>query len=106
MVVITKLIVIGIAIVCSVTLLFIMLPFITDIIKNKHSKKRNRIKCYVARDMDGMLYLYHGKPFRGDTIFYGYILCFNFKNFGLNEKDYKDLKWEDEPVEVFLNMED
>lgn len=26
--------------------------------------------------------------------------------YGLNENDYKDLKWEDEPLEVFVNMED
>lgn len=106
MIVITKLIVLSIVIVCSVTLAFIGLDFVTDKVKSASSKKRNRIKCYVARDMDGRLYLYHGKPFRGDTNFYGYILGFNFKNFGLNENDYKDLKWEDEPVEVFVNMED
>ena len=29
-----------------------------------------------------------------------------FKDFGLNPDDFKDLKWEDEPVEVFLNLED
>lgn len=29
-----------------------------------------------------------------------------FKGFGLNENDYANLKWEDEPVEVFINMED
>ena len=29
----------------------------------------------------------------------------DFKMFGLNQDDFKDLKWEDEPVEVFLNME-
>ena len=29
-----------------------------------------------------------------------------FENFGLNENDYKYLKWEDEPVEVFVNMEE
>ena len=38
-----------------------------------------------------------------------YCICLagtEFNRFGLNENDYKDLKWEDEPVEVFLNMED
>ena len=36
-----------------------------------------------------------------------YIMTHNyFENFGLNENDYKDLKWEDEPVEVFVNMEE
>ena len=26
--------------------------------------------------------------------------------FGLRDKDYANLKWEDEPVEVFLSLED
>lgn len=113
MVVITKLIMAGIAIVCAVTLVFIMLDFITDRIKNKPSKKINRVHFYVARDMDGNLWLYMGKPNRGVNEFepasneYCVILTDNnFGVFGLNENDYKDLKWEDEPLEVFLNMED
>ena len=106
MIVITKLIMFGIAVVCAVTLTFIVLEFVEDKVKSQFSKKRNRIKCYVARNKDGVHYLYRCKPFRGDTDFYGYILSFNFKSFGLNENDYKDLKWEDEPVEVYLNMED
>ena len=28
------------------------------------------------------------------------------KYLGLNKADYDNLKWEDEPVEVFVNMED
>lgn len=28
------------------------------------------------------------------------------KKYGLNEHDYDSLRWEDEPVEVFINMED
>ena len=106
MVVITKLIMIGIAVVCAITLAFIILDFVADKVKSSFSKKRNHIKFYVARDKDGCLYLYRGKPFRRDTYFYGYIFSFNFKSFGLNENDYKDLKWEDEPLEVFVNMED
>ena len=113
MVVITKLIMLGIATVCAVTLVFIMLDFITDRIKNKPSKKINRVHFYVARDKDGIIYLYIGKPIRSATVFCGnidegvYIMTHNyFENFGLNENDYKDLKWEDEPLEVFVNMED
>ena len=112
MVVITKLIMIGIAVVCSVTLAFIVFDFVADKVKNTYSKKINIVKFYVARDMDGGLYLYLGKPFRGDGEFYGnkdanaFTLTGNFRRFGLNENDYKDLKWEDEPLEVFLNMED
>ena len=30
----------------------------------------------------------------------------DFHIFGLNKNDFNYLKWEDEPVEVFLNMEE
>ena len=113
MVAITKLIMIGIAIVCAVTLAFIVLEFVEDKVISKFSKKRNRVHFYVARNKDRKLFLYLGKPIRSATVFCGnidegvYIMTHNyFENFGLNENDYKDLKWEDEPVEVFVNMED
>lgn len=102
----------GIAVVCAVTLAFIVLEFVEDKVKNKSSKKINIVHFYVARDMDGSLWLYMGKPNRSADEFepasneYCVILTDNnFEVFGLNENDYKDLKWEDEPVEVFLNME-
>ena len=54
-----------------------------------------------------------GKPRRYDDEFRAYldkgskcISGYYFDAFGLNEKDYDNLKWEDEPVEVFLNLED
>ena len=53
-----------------------------------------------------------GKPFRGINKFhpyhYGCIITSDddLSNFGLNKDDYANLKWEDEPVEVFLNLED
>ena len=106
MVVITKLIMIGIVVVCAVTLALILLDFVTDKVKSKFSKKINEVHFYVARDKNGRLYLYRGKPFRRDTYFYGNVFSLNLKSFDLNENDYKDLKWEDEPLEVFLNMED
>ena len=70
------------------------------------------MKLYVARDKDGRLYLYIGKPIRVDNRLSpnpieGIIALgcgYNLKWYRLNENDYKDLKWEDEPVEVFLNM--
>lgn len=111
MIMITKLITLGIAIVCSVTLLFIMLSFITDIIKNKHSKKRNRVHFYVARDDSGILWLYISKPIRAALGFIpninGRLLALEgeFSKYGLDTNDYDNLKWEDEPVEVFVNME-
>ena len=124
MVAITKLIMLGIAVVCAVTLAFIILDFVSDKVKSASSKKRNHIKpmatnrnqvkFYVARDKNGELWLYLGKPIRedesctfrrnklGNTI----INSSCFEHFGLNINDYKDLKWEDEPIEVFVNMED
>ena len=38
---VTKLIMIGIAVVCAVTLTFIVLEFVEDKVKSKFSKKRN-----------------------------------------------------------------
>ena len=79
----------------------------------KQEELKNRVHFYVARDKDGGLYLYLGKPFRGSSDFYGnpdkgssLLTHFNFEYFGLNENDYENLKWEDEPLEVFVNMED
>ena len=112
MVAITKLIMIGIAVVCAVTLAFILFDFVSDKVKSKSSKKIKRVHFYVARDMDGGLYLYLGKPLRGYGEFHGnnkakvFTLTGNLRSFGLNPNDFKDLKWEDEPVEVFVNMED
>ena len=31
---------------------------------------------------------------------------YKINSLGLNKDDYANLKWEDEPVEVFLNLED
>ena len=112
MIAITKLIMFGIAVVCAVTLAFILFDFVADKVISASSKKRNRVHFYVARDMDGMIHLYLGKPLRGIAEFHGvgdkniFVLAHNLKRFGLNTDDFKDLKWEDEPVEVFLNMED
>ena len=112
MIAITKLIMVGIVVVCCATLAFILFDFVADKVKSKSSKKRNRVHFYVSRDMDGRLYLYLGKPLRGIAEFHGvagkniFVLTNNFKSFGLNQDDFKDLKWEDEPVEVFVNMED
>lgn len=114
MIMITKLIMLGIAIVCSVTLAFIVLEFVTGKVKSKSSKKISRVKFYVARDKSGLLYLYVGKPERSYYTFVchsGACVCliekeYDFKKFGLKADDFKDIKWEDEPLEVFLNMED
>ena len=88
---------------------------ITGISVRKDKKKSiNQVHFYVARDPDGSLWLYVGKPFRKRDRFSTRIpdswTRLNSKDefdyFGLNKKDYANLKWEDEPVEVFINMED
>ena len=79
----------------------------------KQGEPKNKVHFYMARDKDGTLWLYLGKPFRGNTAFFSgedgnveTLTNYNFKYFGLNVRDYDNLKWEDEPVEVFVNMED
>lgn len=78
----------------------------------KKKKSENNVHFYVARDKDGSLYLYLGKPRRGTVFFISFVhpsdfICRSdrFDSFGLNENDYDNLKWEDDPVEVFLNLE-
>ena len=74
-------------------------------------KPKNKVHFYVARDKNGKLWLYMGKPIRCDDAFIAdlskgnTLTNINFRCFGLNENDYANLKFEDEPVEVFLNLE-
>ena len=80
--------------------------------KIRLTEPRNKVHFYVARDKNDELFLYMGKPFRGINKFHQYqngcIITSDddLSNFGLNKDDYDNLKWEDEPVEVFLNLED
>ena len=89
-----------------------MLMAICIVAMGKVKESRNNVHFYVARDKDGDLYIYLGKPVRiaddfiqcnGGNVIEG---AKGFINYGLNENDYDNLKWEDEPVEVFVNMED
>ena len=92
---------------------FIVAFIIVFCYERKIRGTRNKVHFYVARDKNGEFWLYIGKPFRDDTRFCPsvrkrvFVLTrYNLKSFGLNEDDYANLKWEDEPVEVFVNMED
>ena len=81
--------------------------------EHKIRKYKNKVHFYVARDKTGHLFLHIGKPERRTASFlsrYGSFIdsianVSSFKYFGLNPNDFKDLKWEDEPLEVFVNME-
>ena len=89
-----------------------MLTMLCIAAMGKVQEQCNNVHFYVARDMDGILFLYMGKPIRATSEFlpsdYGRLInsSRHFSKYGLNEGDYADLKWEDEPVEVFINMED
>ncbi len=80
--------------------------------KIRRTKPKYKVHFYVARDIDSCIYLYLGKPLRRNVVFGTTAKCKciavgkEIKNFNLDIKDFKDLKWEDEPVEVFINMED
>lgn len=95
-------------------LLFIIIFIIQSIkIRNLSTKSKNNVHFYMARDKDGELYLYLGKPVRKYTGFIGdltrgsiVLTSYHFNKFGLDKNNYTKLKWEDGPIEVFVNMED
>lgn len=78
----------------------------------KEKEPKNKVHFYVARDKNEELLLYMGKPFRGIDRFHSHLNgCIitsenDFSNFGLNKDDYANFKWEDDPVEVFINIKD
>ena len=76
----------------------------------KNEKPKNKVHFYIARDKDGSLWLYIGKPIRSESVFASELnIGFTNRNFhilGLNKNDYDYLRWEDEPVEVYLNMKE
>ena len=89
----------------------LMLVAIAIAAMGKDDEPRNKVHFYVARDKNKSLWLYLGKPIRVAHMFakcYGNVLTesYGFQEFGLNENDFDNLKWEDEPVEVFIKMED
>lgn len=91
---------------------FFMLAMMSIVAIGKYKEQSNNVHFYVARDKNGELFLYISKPFRGIDRFHphknGCIITSDnyFSNFGLNKDDYSNLKWEDEPIEVFVNTED
>ena len=91
----------------------------------KVKEPRNKVRFFVARNLLGRLSLYLNKPQRNNELRSWYCYSFYeqkggkfkwtstriveeeyFKDLGLNPVNFKDLKWEDEPVEVFINLED
>ena len=93
-------------------LAFILIFYYEYRIKLIKTKLRNRVHFYVARDQNESLWLYIGKPRLGTITYRPTVKCeiiggiFVFPVVGLDENDYANLKFGDEPVEVFLNMDD
>ena len=100
---------------CFITFIFgavFMLATLCIVAISKDKDPSNNVHFYVARDKDGTLWLYIGKPLRDKTEFHadsdGRIFCLtsNIEYYGLKYEDYANLEWEDEPLEVFVNMKD
>ena len=91
---------------------FVMLCAIAIVSNCNEDGQRNKVHFYVTKDADGTLALWFRKPVRDEAYEtfmsdkYGCIMLTNsrFKYLGLNPDDFKNLKYEDEPVEVFLNL--
>lgn len=90
---------------------FILSLILIVVYKRELRKLQNKVHFYVARDKNGVLSLYLGKPVRKYNEFRGdltrgsiYLTNYNFNKFGLNKNDYAKLKWEDEPIEVSVHM--
>lgn len=102
-------------IILLISIVFALLVTIVLYYKYKTLKPKNKVHFYVARDKDGSLRLHIGKPIRDEAEFYSelyydhvefYCCDYSFEVFGLNKNDYANLKWEDEPLEVVVNMKD
>lgn len=93
---------------------FILSLILTVVYVRELRKSQNKVHFYVARDKTyNLLWLYLGKPirFKDDAWLpgkHGTVIMIesSFGIFGLNKEDYNSLKWEDDPIEVFLNLED
>ena len=89
-----------------------MLSMLCIAAMGKVQEPMNNVHFYVARDKDGDLYLYMGKPLRESSEFipchYGKFIkaSRHFSKYGLNEDDYAYVQWEDDPVEVFITIND
>ena len=91
-------------------IMFVIVFYYEHKIRNLSIKSKNNVHFYVARDKNGKLWLYINKPIRAKDVFVSAInIDLTYRNcnyLGLNKNDYADLKWDDEPIEVFINMED
>lgn len=91
---------------------FIIAVIIVFCYERKIREPKNQVHFYVVKDFSGELWLSLGMPLRISE--HGYweshgtskIIASEvwFAEYGLDVKDYANLKWRDEPVEVFLKL--
>ena len=80
---------------------FVVVLYCERKIRNLSVKLKNNVHFYVARDKNGELFLYMGKPVRGRYAYRSksdgaiHLNWLNINEYGLNESDYANLKWED-----------
>lgn len=79
----------------------------------KDKKPRNKVHFYVTRDVCGSLELWLGVPHKTTMYYFSRkpttkLLTHGdyITDFGLKPSKYDRLTFNDEPVEVFLNLED
>lgn len=63
--------------------------------------KEMKIKCWLARDKSGSLYMFSYKPHRTDGIFVPYT---SDNQFLILDNIFPDLNWENSPIEVELTI--
>ena len=91
---------------------FVMLCTIAIVSNCKEEKPKNKVHFYITRDVNKEFTLWIGRPFLFGGIWiptekaHMIITSNNMTAFGLNMDDFENLKWNDKPVEVFLNLED
>ena len=90
---------------------FILAIIIIVMYEIKLRKPQNKIHFYITRDKNGTLNLWLGKPCRDKYYWFSaenniVIMATDeeLNLYGLNTEDYNSIKWEDEPIEIFLNM--
>lgn len=90
---------------------FIIVLYYERKIRKLSKSSKNNVHFYVARDADNSLWLFLCKPKRSKQTFMpissGRIIRSEkyFSDYGLDANDYANLKFEDEPVEVVLHLE-
>ena len=108
-------------IICIILLVLygvIMLMMCCIALLKRKGKPKNKVHFYIAKNSNGERLLFLGKPVRNkykgtwNTAYpFGVLLAVDdprsltpFSYYYI-EKNYDNLTWDDEPIEVFLNLE-